>query len=278
MDTTAIRPFPPAGLPLACIVDWLHLQGDCDNLVLSSVDTLTQGYFRSIGEWGGPCCGGPSAKPPLATMQHALGQDPASMAFVAHVRNGSHFVLLTSWDTTRGAFAAQDPYYPTAFYRYDEISDVLLYEILPPEGAEVPRPYRVYKQFDYRWGRDTMIYGNTTVAEVGCLMSSTSMALHAHGVQIPTTSRGVVPSDPGSLNEWLKAHHGYVGNNNMEAHLHRFTLIVNLIPMFGSKESSIPALSPARVKWSDKTGMHTTSDIPWPEIKDRRFRPQQKPA
>ena len=99
MDTTATRSVPPAGIPLACILDWLHLQGDCDNLVLSSVDTLTQGYFRSIGEWGGPCCGGPSAKPPLATMQHALGQDPASMAFVAHVRNGSHFVLLTSWDT-----------------------------------------------------------------------------------------------------------------------------------------------------------------------------------
>ena len=52
------------------------------------------------------------------------------------------------------------------------------YEILPADSV-VPTPYRLFKQCDPRWAEDRMgLTGTHSVCEVGCLMSSTSMALN----------------------------------------------------------------------------------------------------
>jgi hypothetical protein len=53
------------------------------------------------------------------------------------------------------------------------------------------------------WGPDVIV--NETVCAVGCLMSSTSMALAGHGIDVNTFS-----SNPGSLNQWLKTHGTWV--------------------------------------------------------------------
>lgn len=52
------------------------------------------------------------------------------------------------------------------------------YEMLPANST-IPLPYRLFKQCDPRWAEDRMgLTGTHTVCEVGCLMSSTSMALN----------------------------------------------------------------------------------------------------
>jgi len=229
--------------------------GDCDNLVLDAPDVLSMGIFRLLGEWGGLCCGGETAKPPASTMQSALNATDTTtplMAFIAHVRNGTHFVLVTHWDANEGAFGVHDPFYPQEFYAYGSMGDIITYEVLPIRSAVVPHPYRLFKQWDFRWSSDTMIWGNTTVAQVGCLMSSTSMALNGHAITIPSPETPLragprVMSDPGSLNAWLKGHHGYVGRNDMV-------------------EASIPAIDPSHIDWSQTTGPHHKSDISFEQI------------
>ena len=49
------------------------------------------------------------------------------------------------------------------------------------------------KQCDPRWGNDTMV--TTTICAVGCLMSSTSMALAGHGITVAGSL-----ATPGTLN------------------------------------------------------------------------------
>lgn len=48
--------------------------------------------------------------------------------------------------------------------------------------ATIPFNYPMYKQSDPRWGKDIMV--NKTISEVGCLMSSTAMALAGCGIFI----------------------------------------------------------------------------------------------
>jgi hypothetical protein len=65
--------------------------------------------------------------------------------------------------------------------------------------------YPLYKQCDSRWKNDKM--GTKTICQVGCLMSSVSMAISHNGRKIDGSS-----STPKSLNAWLKKHGGYSGN------------------------------------------------------------------
>jgi hypothetical protein len=155
--------------------------GDCNNLVLNAPDSISHGRVRLIGEWGGKCCGGDDARPSLETLQQQI--NTSSVAFIAHVRNNSHFVLLTSWDQTRQAFAVNDPGFDQTHYPYQEISDILMYSLLPAK-ATIPKVYPLWEQFSYQWKDDKMV--NATIGAVGCLMSSTSMALAGHGIAIST--------------------------------------------------------------------------------------------
>lgn len=83
----------------------------------------------------------------------------------------------------------------------------------------------MFKQCNNSWGNDLM--QNETICAVGCLMSSVSMALAGHSISIPPSGVG---SDPGSVNHWLQANSGYVGDNNLD-------------------ETVVPGIDPARVKW-----------------------------
>ena len=67
------------------------------------------------------------------------------------------------------------------------------------------RSRTLYKQCDAAW-KNTMM-GDKTICQVGCLMSSVSMALHSRGKSIDGKA-----SNPGTLNAWLKKHGGYSGN------------------------------------------------------------------
>eukprot|EP00949_MAST-11_sp_MAST-11-sp1_P002653 g2653.t1 len=233
-------------------------KGFCNNLRLSAPDDLSAGFVRLIGEWGGSCCGGDAAKPSLESMKEMLSNtDEVFMVYIAHVRQSSHFVLLTGWDAGKGEFSVLDPFYPTTSYSYEDISDVIMYSVLPPKSAMIPQPYRLFKQYDYRWANDTMT--STTVAKVGCLMSSTSMAINGHGILIPqwytsaasaetqTSHDGGNVSNPGTLNAWLRKHHGYVGDNNLD-------------------EAAVPKVDPQHISWGD-SGMHKANDISMDAIK-----------
>mmetsp|Transcript_10849 Transcript_10849/g.10762 ORF Transcript_10849/g.10762 Transcript_10849/m.10762 type:complete len:147 (+) Transcript_10849:186-626(+) len=63
----------------------------------------------------------------------------------------------------------------------------------------------LYKQCNSKWGSKKM--GSKTVCQVGCLMSSMSMALAGLGKKISGQT-----VNPGNFNDWLRSHHGYSGN------------------------------------------------------------------
>ena len=87
--------------------------GNCNNLVLDAPDLITAGMMRVVGEWGGRCCGGDAAKPPLETIKSGLATaSDRHLVFIAHVHNNHHFVLLTGWDDDQSMFTALDPNYP----------------------------------------------------------------------------------------------------------------------------------------------------------------------
>ena len=83
----------------------------------------------------------------------------------------------------------------------------------------------------------------TTICAVGCLMSSTSMALNGHN--IPTNATEA--ANPGTFNYWLRNDSGYDGGNDFE-------------------EDSINTLDPGHVSWSDATGMHRSRDVPFAQV------------
>ena len=203
--------------------------GDCNNLVLSKPDEITAGHFQLVGEWGGECCGGSNAKPSLETMRTLLVNN-SNIVIIAHVRNSSHFVLLVSSSNGEASFRVLDPFFNQDTYTYDDISDIILYSVIPVD-AYVPKPYRLFKQFDYRWKDDVIVH--ETIGEVGCLMSSTSMALNGHGIG---------NMDPHTLNIWLQRNHGYTDQDDME-------------------ESVVPKIDPEHVSWNETIGMHTSNDI-----------------
>lgn len=101
--------------------------------------------------------------------------------------------------------------------------------------AVVPFMYPLYKQCDPRWGND--IINTETVCAVGCLISSTSMALAGKNLSISNST-----ATPGTINAWLRTHNGYDGQNDFI-------------------ESSLPALNPSHISWPSD-GMHTTNDVP----------------
>lgn len=63
----------------------------------------------------------------------------------------------------------------------------------------------LFKQCGESWSGDTMGSNGDTICQVGCLMSSISMALNAHNVSIAGRA-----ATPGTLNAWLRANGGYV--------------------------------------------------------------------
>eukprot|EP00465_Bigelowiella_longifila_P001714 CAMPEP_0185251500 /NCGR_PEP_ID=MMETSP1359-20130426/889_1 /TAXON_ID=552665 /ORGANISM="Bigelowiella longifila, Strain CCMP242" /LENGTH=195 /DNA_ID=CAMNT_0027833417 /DNA_START=24 /DNA_END=608 /DNA_ORIENTATION=- len=119
----------------------------------------------------------------------------------------------------------------------------------------IPFEYPLFKQCDPTWGSDLMV--TTTICKVGCLMSSTSMALNGSGIQINATSSGleaVVSTNPGSLNKWLQANGGYDGQNDMY-------------------EEVIPKIDSSRIKWASDA-MHKTNDLPFEKIQEYVSRPR----
>ena len=214
--------------------------GDCDNLVLNATDRLTGGRVRLVGEW-------PLGEVPLPRLQAGLAS--ADMAYLAHVHNPetghvNHFVLLTGYDAASDSFAVLDPYFNRSSYGRSNVSDLLMYELLPA-AARVPVAYPLYKQCDPSWGADAIHV--RTVCAVGCLMSSTAMALAQRRIGIPSAT-ATSAATPGSLNAWLLAHSGYVnGTDDLE-------------------EAAVVGLDPARIAWNESSSMHRTNDLTWAAV------------
>jgi ABC-type bacteriocin/lantibiotic exporter with double-glycine peptidase domain len=65
------------------------------------------------------------------------------------------------------------------------------------------RSYPLYKQCDSKWGSQHIGTSSKTICQVGCLMSSASMALAGTGHSY----------NPGTLNTWLKSNGGYASGD-----------------------------------------------------------------
>ena len=67
----------------------------------------------------------------------------------------------------------------------------------------------VYKQYDPLWANDTIGFSNSTIQQVGCLLTSVTSILAGEGILI----NNEVPTPP-ILNGWLKDNNGYVDNDD----------------------------------------------------------------
>ena len=75
-----------------------------------------------------------------------------------------------------------------------------------------------------------------TICDVGCLMSSISMSINGWGIPIAGQ-----PSNPGSLNAWLRDNSGYTPQSDLI-------------------ESIVPNIDTEHIRWPHD-GMHTSNDI-----------------
>ena len=75
----------------------------------------------------------------------------------------------------------------------------------------IPYSWVLYKQCDGRWANEKIGKSSETICQVGCAMSSVSMALATYGEQIPRV--GTVT--PATLNSWLTTHAGYINGDDL---------------------------------------------------------------
>ncbi|ETO13815.1 hypothetical protein RFI_23552 [Reticulomyxa filosa] len=179
---------------------YLCMDGDCNDLNIPIIDNLTNGMLRYDDS---------SSNSSLNEVRRGL--DAQDTIFIAHIPSLSHFVfcLNASWT---GSNAQQiqvlDPYFNTTSYNVDQIGSFIVYGIY-----NVNRTYTYYAQCDKAWANDVMGQDNDTICQVGCLMTSVSMALHSWNIPIPLNAEqtAFVESTPATLNQWLQANNGYVG-------------------------------------------------------------------
>jgi len=70
-----------------------------------------------------------------------------------------------------------------------------------------PDSWVLYKQCGQSWSSEELgTARGTTICMAGCAMSSVAMILKTRGVDV----------NPGTLNTWLKSHHGYAGGDELE--------------------------------------------------------------
>lgn len=79
-----------------------------------------------------------------------------------------------------------------------------LKDIFEEPNRSCPREASLFKQCDSRWANDKI--STQTLCQVGCLVSSVSMALECRGKSVGTAI------NPGTLNHWLRNNGGYSGN------------------------------------------------------------------
>lgn len=221
--------------------------GDCDNLVLTAPDAITGGRMRYVGEW-------PAISLDLRSLPGLAKQEAMWLAHVRSPRTGrvTHFVALLEYLNATDEFSVLDPGYEKSRYARVNVSDLLFYELLPPT-AVVPAAYPLFKQCDPQWASNKIHI--KTICDVGCLMSSTAMALRQRRVLIPAAGEVALSgataaaknATPGALNAWLLANGGYVpGTDDLD-------------------ETAIARLAPGRIAWTNSS-MRRTNDLSWAQV------------
>lgn len=229
----------------------------------------------------------------------------------AHVRNGSHFVLLTGWDAATAAFAVRDPFYNVSSYAYDDMSDVITYKLVQPVLQPViPRPYPVFKQCDPRWGNTTMVRASalrrhatdgrlSTRSRAGAqddLQRGLPHVLDEHGPQCARHSRGRAARGQPRLVQRLASAERRVGagrqgrqgrgcgwmwasrrgpihdpSHPSSRPRHRYDDDDDLL------EEEVYKISPQHVAWPDDA-MHKTNDLPLAAIQQYLYQGAQGAA
>jgi len=95
------------------------IAGDCCNLILSAPNGLAPKRVRCLGE---------PQTPFLPTLVKMIR---SGIIVLLHVTNPQphHFVLVTGFQAPN-LFIVNDPFYPRTSYSYEEVHDVLLYDMI----------------------------------------------------------------------------------------------------------------------------------------------------
>jgi len=107
--------------------DWLRanqgytcIGGNCNNLVLDAPNKISPQHIHFLSE---------KEKPTLKILQsYIIAENPV---VIAHVRNRTHFVLVTGFDSSnnQNTIYVNDPFFNVTYYLYEDIADALLYMV-----------------------------------------------------------------------------------------------------------------------------------------------------
>jgi len=109
----------------------------------------------------------------------------------------------------------------------------------------IPKQYPLYRQCDKRWANRVMGKNGETICQVGCLMSSTAMALYGHGIPLPNGTA----MNPAMFNYWLRKNGGYTEGS---------AFIQTVMPNLCAQQSS--RTKPCVSNWPTD-GMHRSNDL-----------------
>ena len=98
---------------------YLCIGGDCNNLNLTLITQLDPHSIQYRGE-----------QPKPSEYQLATSISNPNRIHIAHVRDNSHFVLMTGiYLPDTHSFSVMDPFFNVTVYSYDEISDIIRYDM-----------------------------------------------------------------------------------------------------------------------------------------------------
>ena len=231
------------------------LTNDCNNLKLESLENLS----HRISYKGELTIGKDLSTDDLNKMVISK-----NMIILGHVNNNHHFVLLKDNFNGEGYYVNDPNDSSKTVYTYDEITDVIVYSITDETlnsraSLSTSINYPRFIQCDSQWGGDYMgLENDKTICQVGCLMSSFSMALAGFGIDVAIvpdsqpnstvtttfgmTHNGKIGATPKSVNAFLRVNNGYLqGSNNLD-------------------EGMACHIDPEHIIWPSD-GMHRTPDL-----------------
>ena len=145
--------------------------------------------------------------------------------------------------------------FPTTYYTVDIFTlettvDAGLATGGVPEAASVPGVVPYYSQCDSAWGKDILgTCSQYNICQQGCAISSVAMVFKYFGIS----------TNPGSINQWLKANGGYAAGC-----LINWSTAANLSPTNLTFVARVTTQDWARLRYEISSGYPVILEVPFP--------------
>lgn len=141
-------------------------------------------------------------------------------------------------------------YYTVDIYTFETTVDAGLATGGVPEAASVPGVVPYFSQCDSAWGKDILgTCSQYNICQQGCAISSVAMVFKYFGIN----------TNPGSINQWLKANGGYAAGC-----LINWSTAANLSPANLTFIARVTTQDWARLRYEISSGYPVILEVPFP--------------